>query len=79
VIRARIYRDGPGCWAFAVVDADGIHFTIGNADTWDEARDAALGELRIFDAPPPEPPLISPAARERSWLARVLCPPSVAA
>jgi hypothetical protein len=75
VIRARIFRDGPGVWSFRVLDKYGDPMVLGHADTWDEARDAAVGELQIFaglPTPTPTPPLISPAATERSWLARAL-------
>jgi hypothetical protein len=85
MIRARIFRDGPGAWAFSIVDADGLPFVTGDAYSWGEARDKVVEELMLFaerDQPPAwvipivpaEPPLISPEARERSWLARLLCP-----
>jgi len=74
VIRARIFRDGPGVWSFHVLDKYGDAVVLGEADTWGDARQAALGELEMFYGPGrPEPvPLISPAATERSWLARAL-------
>jgi hypothetical protein len=70
MIRARISRDAPGAWAFSIVDADGLPFITGDAETWPEAWDAAVGELKLFTAPP-ELPLVHPDAQDRSWLARV--------
>jgi hypothetical protein len=73
MIRARIFRDGPGVWSFRILDKYGDPMVLGNANTWIEACDAAAGELKIFAGDWEPTPLISPAARERSWLARVLC------
>jgi hypothetical protein len=77
MIRATI-RKGSNRWTFVLtedVGDDATPFIAGAADTWREARDAALGELRIFYGRPRQqlPPLVSPVARERSWLTRVLC------
>jgi hypothetical protein len=73
MIRARIFRDGPGVWSFRILDKYGDPMVLGKADTWGEACDAAVGELKIFAGAPKPAPLVSPAATERSWLARVLC------
>ena len=73
MIRARVFRDGPGAWAFSIVDDEGLPFVIGNAGSFSEAWDAAAKELKIFAGlDRQQPPLISPAAQERSWLARLL-------
>lgn len=56
MIRARIERDAPGCWAFSIFDADSTGLLVtGNTDTWDDARDAAVGELKLFADPKPTP------------------------
>jgi hypothetical protein len=86
MIRARVHRDAPGVWSFDIFDdATTELLIVGDAYTWGSAVDQAVDELRLFaerDQPPgweipivsPTPPLISPEARARSWLARVLCP-----
>jgi hypothetical protein len=83
MIRARIFRNGPSAWTFTItedVDGEAVPFIVGDASTWREAWSAAADELRLFaerDQPPAweipkAPPLVSPAATERSWLARFL-------
>lgn len=75
MIRARIFRDGPGVWSFAVLDPAGDPMVIGHGDTWEQARNGAVKELHLFDKGSrhePVPPLVSAAAAERSWLARLL-------
>jgi hypothetical protein len=83
MIRARVHREADDVWLFSILDDDGIPFVVGNAPTWDEAVEKARRELQLFaggiSAGPVRPvssvtpPLVSPAAQERSWLARMLC------
>jgi hypothetical protein len=49
VIRARIFRAGPGCWSFDIYDEhEELPIFVGNAGTWELARKGAVDELRIF-------------------------------
>jgi hypothetical protein len=76
-LRARVHRDGPGMWSFEVVDHLGYPIVMGHGHDWRDVLNGAVGELRMFAEaeqrkPAEEPPLISAAAADRSWLAKLL-------